>query len=106
MSPYPILRQRLLERLPVTDPADAVQMLHVCVSIANQANAQMAVLQMIADGCQVWLVEEVVATLEARCGDVLAELRTVLEADKQIAALAGVGAPAVLRRLQAEFFQG
>jgi len=40
------------------------------------------------------------------CGDVLADLRTVLDIDKQIAALAGVGAQAVLDLLTREFLQG
>jgi hypothetical protein len=47
-----------------------------------------------------------VAWLDAHCGDVLAELRALLDGDKVRAALAGVGAEAVLARLHREFFQG
>ena len=36
----------------------------------------------------------------------LAELRVVLDQDKVLAAAAGVGAPAVLARLQREFLGG
>ena len=46
------------------------------------------------------------AVLEARCGDVLAALRVALDADKVLAAGAGMGAEGVLARLAVEFFQG
>ena len=46
------------------------------------------------------------AVLEDHCSAVLAELRTVLDDEKVLAAAAGVGAPAVLARLEIEFFQG
>jgi hypothetical protein len=81
-------------------------MLRLCVLVANQPDAQAAVVQMIADGCAVPVVEDLVAWLEAHCGDVLADLRALLDGDKEVAALAGVGAPAILARLQQEFFQG
>jgi hypothetical protein len=37
---------------------------------------------------------------------VLAALRVALDADKVLAAVAGVGAPAVLARLEREFLRG
>jgi hypothetical protein len=49
------------------------------------------------------VVEDLVAMLEDHCGDVLAELRTALDHDKVLVAVAGIGAPAVLARLQREF---
>ena len=39
------------------------------------------------------------------CGDLLAELRMVLDHDKLLAAAAGGGAEAVLARLSREFFE-
>ena len=56
--------------------------------------------------CHVALAEDVVAELEASCADVLAELRVVLDAEKQAAVDAGQGVEAVLATLQREFLGG
>jgi hypothetical protein len=103
MSPYATLRQRFLARLPATDPAMETAMLRVCVYIGNQPDAQAAVLQLIAAGCAVPVVEDLVTWLEAHCGDLMAELRGRLADDKLLAATAGVGVAPVLARLQREF---
>jgi hypothetical protein len=79
MTTYASVRRRVVARLPDLDPTLTTEVLRTCVYLANAPDVQTAVLDLIADGRDIAVVEGVLGGLEATCPSELADLRALLQ---------------------------